>query len=142
TARCAVSVAERSVRRRNDRGARVCDPQQCVTIEQARFILSSRLFGCFCGSQTRAPLIPPSLNRAGTSQRDVPANLSAFSLIELLVVIAIIAILAGLLLVALSSAKSKARRTTCLNNVRQINLGTHLYAGENGDVLPDGGHAT
>jgi type II secretory pathway pseudopilin PulG len=57
-------------------------------------------------------------------------------LIESLVVIAIIAILSALLLPALSRAKASAKRTDCLSNLRQITLGMHLYAGENGDTLP------
>jgi len=60
----------------------------------------------------------------------------AFTLVELLVVIAIIAILAALLLPALSRSKMEAQRTTCLNNLKQINLAFQLYAGANGDMLP------
>ena len=60
----------------------------------------------------------------------------AFTVVELLVVVAIIGILAALFLPPLARAKSRGQSIYCLNNLRQLGLSLHMYAGDNDDTLP------
>jgi len=65
-----------------------------------------------------------------------PSGKGAFTLIELLVVIAIIAILAAILFPVFARAKSAAKQTAALSNMKQCSLATIMYAGDNDDMMP------
>ena len=59
-----------------------------------------------------------------------------FTLVGLIIIVAVLAILAAMLLPALASAKRKARRIQCVNNLKQCGLAFRIWEGDNGDKYP------
>jgi prepilin-type N-terminal cleavage/methylation domain-containing protein/prepilin-type processing-associated H-X9-DG protein len=74
------------------------------------------------------------------TSRSVTARPAAFTLVELLVVVAIIGVLIGLLLPAVQAARESARRTTCVNHLKQMGLAAHTYESAQ-KHFPSGGWA-
>jgi prepilin-type N-terminal cleavage/methylation domain-containing protein len=62
---------------------------------------------------------------------------AGFSLIELIVVMSVTLLLTGLLMPALSQVREAARRVVSASNMRQLNLGVHMFANDHNDNLPE-----
>jgi len=79
---------------------------------------------------TSANVKPPSC----MVQRHVGRG--AFTLVEMLVVVAIIVVLTSLLLAVFAGAKTSARTSQCLSQLRQLGLAMTVYGADNNELLP------
>lgn len=89
-----------------------------------------------CGSLQGKPVNDPMNPHKHTGRRN------SFTLIELLVVVAIIMVLASLLMPALSTARESAKRTACMNNLKQIHGLCLAYAFDYDGYLPPPGNTS
>jgi prepilin-type processing-associated H-X9-DG protein len=64
-------------------------------------------------------------------------HVGAFTLVETLIVVAIIAVLAGVLLPAASKGIKRSQEAGCLNNLRQIGVGTEMFLQDYNGYMPD-----
>ncbi len=76
------------------------------------------------------------VERTNSMRAETTRRKRGFTLIELLVVIAVIAVLAALLLPAVQRAREAARRTQCINNLKQLALACHNYVDINQTFPP------
>jgi prepilin-type N-terminal cleavage/methylation domain-containing protein/prepilin-type processing-associated H-X9-DG protein len=87
-----------------------------------------------CPHKKRAP------HRAIFQKGVIPVIRKAFTLIELLVVVAIITVLIALLIPFLGKARDNAKRAVCLAHLKQVGTAFYAYAGNNNQMVPDGGN--